>query len=449
MATRHLSLVFSLLTALFLALSTASAVYSLTALKQASTSNYDTSGLAAVQLRMHFNLLLADLRAYETGGVDRAAQDAMLQFDIVYQRLQSLPNRPPYSEILTGEERDLIEAIFTQIKSEAALFDVAAMKRAPLPKGIHSRLQRFSKDMNFVAGRIVQLAQQYREAKRTEIIQSTNVLIASTAGLALTGAIFAYLLWRSRLRLHVQNQALEESSYRLLRASESKSQFLAYMSHEFRTPLNAILGYSEIIKLRVFGGEIDGRYLEYAGLIKQAGDHLLEIVNDVLDLSKVEAGKYDLNPTSIPLADVIEECSRLAVPENGLRDGLVSVDIPGNCAQLHADMQAFRQIMVNLIHNAVKYSAEGGKVFVSAQREKSGRTIILIRDNGPGISKADLAKVMQPFGQGRNKGRTAQKGTGLGLSLSKKLMELHDGDLKIDSVLGQGTTVTLSFPQNA
>ena len=449
MINRHLSLIFSILTALFLALSAASIVYSLTTLKQVSSKNYDSSGLAAIQLRMHFNLLLAELRAHEEGTVPGAGRDAMLQYDIVYQRLQSLPNRPPYTEILTEEELSLIAIIFDRVKAEAALFDGAAMKSTPLPKGIHGRLQGFVKDMNFLVGRIVQLAQQYRENKRLEVIKSTKLLIASTAGLAITGAIFAYLLWRSRLRLHVQKLAIEESRDMLMQASDSKSQFLAHMSHEFRTPLNAILGYSEIIKLRVFGGNVDSRYLEYAGLIKQAGDHLLEIVNDVLDLSKVEAGKYELNPTFFPLADVIQECSLMAGSNQAASDDIVSIEIPGNCAQLHADLQAFRQIMVNLIHNAVKYSNNGGKVIVSARKDAAGETVIVVQDNGPGIPSNELAKVMEPFQQGENHMVTAKKGTGLGLSLSKKLMELHHGDLKIDSVLGQGTTVTLCFPESA
>ncbi|RVU38258.1 HAMP domain-containing histidine kinase [Hwanghaeella grinnelliae] len=449
MINRHLSLIFSILTALFLTLSAASIVYSLTTLKQVSIKNYDSSGLAAIQLRMHFNLLLAELRAHEEGTVPGAARDAMLQYDIVYQRLQSLPKRPPYTEILTEEELSLLATISRQVQSEADLFDVAAMKNTPLPMGIHSRLQGFVKDMNYLVGRIVQLAQQYREKRRLEVIQSTRLLIASTGGLAITGAIFAYLLWRSRLRLHVQKLAIEESRDRLIQASDSKSQFLAHMSHEFRTPLNAILGYSEIIKLRVFGGNVDNRYLEYAGLIKQAGDHLLEIVNDVLDISKVEAGKYELNPTLFPLADVIQECSRMAGPEHATNDEIISIEIPGNCAQLHADLQAFRQIMVNLIHNAVKYSNNGGKVVVTARKDEAGETFIVVRDSGPGIAPNELAKVMQPFGQGQNNLETAQKGTGLGLSLSKKLMELHHGDLKIDSVLGKGTTVTLCFPEAA
>lgn len=449
MVNRHLSLIFSILTALFLALSVASAVYSLTALKQVSTTTYDSSGLAAIQLRMHFNLLLAELRAHETGKAGGAQKDALLQYDIVYQRLQNLPNRPPYPEFLTREEIDLLGVIFEKVKAEAPLFDVAAMKQTRLPIGIHDRLQGFSDDMNFVVGRIVQLAQQYQEDKRLEVIQSTKLLIASTAGLAVTGAIFAYLLWRSRLRLHVQKLALESSTDRLLQANESKSQFLAYMSHEFRTPLNAILGYSEIIKLRVFGGNVDPRYLEYAGLIKQAGDHLMEIVNDILDLSKVEAGKYDLNPTSFELADVIQECSLMARPDETIRDEAISIEIPGNCAQLRADLQAFRQIMVNLINNAVKYSNGDTKVLVSARKEQGGKTVITIQDNGPGISQADLIRVLEPYGQGRHTVRTAQKSTGLGLSLSKRLMELHNGDLRIDSQLGQGTTVTLFFPENA
>ncbi len=449
MLNRHLSLIFSLLAALFLALSVASAIYALTALRQVSSTNYDTSGLAAIQLRMHYNLLLAQLRAHEVGDVPRAGQDAMLQFDIVFQRLKSLPNRPPYNEILTPEERAPLEMIFAEVNSEAPLFDKAALMNAPLPKGIYDRLYIYADDLNYLVGRTVQLAQEFREMRRLEVIQSTKFLIASTAGLAITGAVFAYLLWRSRLRLDVQKQALEQTRDQLLQANASKSQFLAHMSHEFRTPLNAILGYSEIIKLRVFGDAIDKRYLEYAGLIKLAGDHLLEIVNDILDLSKVEAGKYDLNQTVFPLADVIHECSLMAEPERGGRDELISIEIPGNCAQLYADMQAFRQIMVNLIHNAIKYSSEGGKVFVSAHKENSGQTIITVRDNGPGIPEADLAKVIEPFGQGRNNVELSHKGTGLGLSFSKKLMELHNGDLKIDSALGQGTTITLTFPTPA
>lgn len=449
MINRHLSVIFSLLTALFLALSVASAVYALSALRQVSSTNYDSSGLAAIQLRMHYNLLLAELRAHEKGYVPGASQDAMLQYDIVFQRLQSLPIRPPYPEILTDEEHVIIGRIFDQVKAEAPHFDKAAITRAPLPRGVLDRLSVYVDDMNYVVGRIVQLAGQYRVTRQLEVVRSTKFLIASTAGLAVTGAIFAYLLWRSRLRLDVQKRALEDTRDQLLQASESKSEFLAHMSHEFRTPLNAILGYSEMVKLRVFGGNIDQRYLEYAGLIKQAGDHLLEIVNDILDISKVEAGKYELNPTTFALADVIQECTYLAKPDQMLSEEIISIEIPGNCAQLSADLQAFKQIMVNLINNAIKYSNDGAQILVSASKAQDGDTVIMVKDNGPGISASDLTRVMEPFGQGRNNMRTGHKGTGLGLPLSKKLMELHNGDLKIDSIVGRGTTVTLCFPESA
>lgn len=253
------------------------------------------------------------------------------------------------------------------------------------------------------------------------------------------------------IRASIENN-LRESESKLLRAkdeaeesSRAKSEFLANMSHELRTPLNAIAGFSDMITGETFGKVGNQKYLEYAGYIRSSGDHLLSIINDVLDLSKVEAGKFPMEPATMPLHAALEDTVAL-IHFRGRRTDRMVLDIPDDASEVYADARGFRQILINLISNADKYSPPEALISVRSRRGKDGQIVIEIEDEGIGIAPQDLEHVLEPFGQARKGAHITHEGTGLGLSLSKSLMELHGGRLEIESEPGKGTIVRLAFP---
>jgi len=239
----------------------------------------------------------------------------------------------------------------------------------------------------------------------------------------------------------VRNQSAKEAAET---SNRVKSEFLANMSHELRTPLNAIIGFSEIIGTEVFGPGIP-RYREYATDIHGAGRHLLSLINDILDLSKAEAGKFDLQAEPTDLSCLIEECTRLVrgrVAEHGL---LINVDIAA-LPPLLIDRLRVKQVLLNLLSNAIKFTEEGGAVSVKATYDEAEGVIICVRDTGIGIAPDMIAVAFEPFRQIDSALSRKFEGTGLGLPLVKTLVELHGGKATIKSTLGNGTSVFISFP---
>jgi signal transduction histidine kinase/HAMP domain-containing protein len=231
-------------------------------------------------------------------------------------------------------------------------------------------------------------------------------------------------------------------------ASEAKSRFLANMSHELRTPLNAIIGFSEILSGQIFGALGNPRYVEYSGDIMRSGRHLLDVINSVLDLSKSEAGKMELKPQAIDLADILRDCVRM-VAEQCAEAGLELV-----CHGFDRELPVFgeaaklRQIFLNLLSNAVKFTEAGGRLEISVASD--GRTICaIVADSGIGMSPQDVQVALTAFGQVDNRLERKYEGTGLGLPLAKSLVELHGGSLHIESAVGQGTRVTVRLARHA
>jgi PAS domain S-box-containing protein len=229
-------------------------------------------------------------------------------------------------------------------------------------------------------------------------------------------------------------------------ANRIKSNFLATMSHELRTPLNAIIGFSEIMVHQVFGPIGSTRYAEYARHIQDSGTHLLELINDVLDMSKLEAGRYTLEEREIKLAEVLNSC--LTVNAIPAESGGVALEpaIRPPLPRLRGDERAVRQVVLNLLSNAVKFTPSGGRVTLSAALAADGSLEVTVTDTGIGIAPAALLHIAEPFQQADNTISRRFGGTGLGLAISRNLMELHGGTLTVASAIGHGTTVTASFP---
>jgi PAS domain S-box-containing protein len=243
-----------------------------------------------------------------------------------------------------------------------------------------------------------------------------------------------------------QEKELREAKERAESASKVKSEFLANMSHELRTPLNAILGFSEILHGEMFGPMGSERYVGYAGDIHRSGQHLLSLINDILDLSKIEAGKRELNEEEIDLSAALREAAEL-VATNASNEGLdFRVEVPGSLPRLWADRRALTQIVLNLLSNAIKFTPSGGSVRLAGAAAGDGGLTISVADSGIGIAKDDLKVALEPFGQVENVYSRKHQGSGLGLPIIKALIELHGGRLEIDSEPGRGTTAVARFP---
>jgi cell cycle sensor histidine kinase DivJ len=231
-------------------------------------------------------------------------------------------------------------------------------------------------------------------------------------------------------------------------ASRAKSSFLANMSHELRTPLNAIIGFSEVMTHQMFGPVGSPRYLEYAKLINESGGHLLELINGILDMSKIEAGKFELSEEMFDLDEVASQALRFVKLQADRKGVALKMGVSDGAKQIFADKRAVKQMLVNLVTNGVKFTPRGGQVIMAAVRAAGG-VEIAVSDTGVGISQKDLEKLGKPFEQAEGAHTRTQEGTGLGLALVKAFATMHGGDAAITSTLGEGTTVRVHLPHAA
>ena len=254
-------------------------------------------------------------------------------------------------------------------------------------------------------------------------------------------------LQTSRTIMDGMSRRLKVSVEQAQEANRAKSAFLANMSHELRTPLNAIMGFSEVMKDQHLGPLDNPRYLAYAGDIHASSQYLLGIINDILDLSKIEAGKMSLDSAEeFPLASAVEgslSICRTLGEKFGVR---IESRLPPEDVQLLAVERMIRQILINLVGNAIKFTPAGGRVTIGGAPTADGGYALTVQDSGIGMTDEDIHKALTPFGQIENKMTATHNGTGLGLPLAKAMLELHGGSLDITSAPERGTCLTLNFP---
>ena len=229
-------------------------------------------------------------------------------------------------------------------------------------------------------------------------------------------------------------------------ANRTKTEFLANMSHELRTPLNAIIGFSEIIETEMFGPAGEKRYVDYAADIHQSGQHLLEIINDILDLAKLEAGKLELRESDIVVSDTFSRCIQLVRARAEAAGVELCVSLPRLLPLLRADERMLKQVVLNLLSNALKFTTSGGLVTLRASIESGEAMNLSVSDTGIGMTQAEIEIALAPFGQVDSRLARQHQGTGLGLPITRSLMELHGGNIRVDSTPNVGTTITASFP---
>jgi cell cycle sensor histidine kinase DivJ len=239
--------------------------------------------------------------------------------------------------------------------------------------------------------------------------------------------------------------ALDDAGDQAAALEVAKSRFLAAVSHELRTPLNAIIGFSDLLLHEAVSGPLPAKQAEHVGLIREAGNHLLAVVNSILDISKIEAGAYSIHPEPFELVSALELTVSLMASQAAEKGVTLTIADRNDVGELDADQRAVHQILLNLVSNAIKFTPQGGRVTLSAA-PLGERIALTVADTGIGIAAADLAGLGRPFAQIQNDYTRKYEGTGLGLSLVKGLVALHDGELSIESAPGEGTIVTVSFP---
>jgi len=240
----------------------------------------------------------------------------------------------------------------------------------------------------------------------------------------------------------------DESRRRAEEANLAKSRFLATMSHELRTPLNAILGFSEVMKNEVLGPIGNASYKEYVGDIHASGQHLLNLINEILDLSRIEAGRYELAEEPINLVHVVQECQHLLQLRIRGKNIVLTEQFERDMPRIWADDRAVRQIVLNLLSNAIKFTPAGGEIAMKVGWTAGGGQYVSIRDNGPGIPPEEIPIVLSSFGQGSIAIKSAEQGAGLGLPIVQALMSMHDGTFELKSKLREGTEVVAVFPRS-
>lgn len=238
----------------------------------------------------------------------------------------------------------------------------------------------------------------------------------------------------------------DEARRRAEDANLAKSRFLASMSHELRTPLNAILGFSEVMANEVLGPMSNPTYRDYAHDVHESGQHLLDLINEILDLSRIEAGRYQLNEEPVMLLAIVEDCCHMMELKARNKDIRIVQDFESTLPRLFADERALRQITLNLLSNAIKFTATGGEIRVRVGWTAGGGQYISIKDNGPGIPEEEIPIVLSAFGQGSIAIKSAEQGTGLGLPIVQGLLAMHGGEFELHSRLREGTEAIAIFP---
>jgi len=270
--------------------------------------------------------------------------------------------------------------------------------------------------------------------------QERQQLYVLTASIAAILFLLSVLLIRTRR----QNARIRDLAAEAERANSAKSDFLATMSHELRTPLNAVLGYSEILRDEIMGPLGSDAYRDYAGNIHASGRHLLDLINDVLDLARIESGRYTPVDTHVDMQEVLDRIHALVQPRVEAKSLRFAAHIEGQRETLIADERAVVQVLLNLVWNAVKYTQEGGDIRVTVAF--NGGCRMTVSDNGPGIPKEDQKRIFEPFQRGADSAANAAEGTGIGLALTRRLIAAHGATMVLESEPGRGTTVIIRFP---
>ncbi len=382
------------------------------------------------------------------------ADEILLRYDIVFSRVRTL-NEGHVGEIYRSSARSgsLLDEVQASVYDMEPLIEsVSGGDMSVLPL-IRERAAPLRDLVNRLGAASLQLDSEIITEKRRDLINLYVLLAGLLTGLVSAVAAFIVILInqvrvtdRAHGDLQVLSQDLLSAKEQAEAANRAKSSFLATMSHELRTPLNAIIGFSEMIHCEVLGPIGDERYRGYAGDINGSGLHLLGLVNGILDLSRIEAGKFELKEESIDLSALVAACIEI-VKRTPPADGVdIGQEKGSDLLPIWADEQAVRQVLLNVVANAAKFTRAGGTVRVDTHIDRGGSACVVVRDTGIGMDAEEVKFATEPFAQADSTIARQQEGAGLGLSITDALMGLHDGALLIESEKGVGTRITLRFP---
>jgi len=365
--------------------------------------------------------------------------DRLVMCNAHYQQAYGLPD----TVLVPGTERAVVNAAAARPVIERRIVDPGRSNHSQTTE-VQLADERWLQinERRTRDGGLVSVGTDITQLKRNQerLRESERRLMATINDLSASRQI----LEKQKAELSTANTNYLAEKERAEAANRAKSEFLANMSHELRTPLNAILGFSEILQDQMFGPLGSARYKEYAKDIHDSGKHLLNVINDILDMSKIEAGHMKLSCEQINLAPLIEECLRFTRIPAAQKNILVEQTIPSDI-KLNADRRAMKQIVLNLLSNAVKFTNDGGRIAVRTRRTEDA-VMLVIADTGIGIPKSALSKIGQPFEQVQSQYAKSKGGSGLGLAISRSLTALHHGRMRIRSREGIGTVIAIRIP---
>jgi signal transduction histidine kinase len=444
---------FAAMVALFLATSMAAFVLTVREHRQASGNANLSLAWASEELKTGFYRFEEMLRI--PGVADNTGPEQVgFRFDIIISRVRLMSTADAFASLRDSPEtRDVWHQFVDETTALEPLVDRFVSGNDAMQRPLIQASDAYEVTLARLSSAMQQLSARQAEDARTRLLNLLVVLGGLLAGLAASTMIFIVMIVRqfansqaAQAELSDLNLRLGEAKGTAERASKAKSEFLAHMSHELRTPLNAIIGFAEVMRMELLGPLGRARYREYINDIHQSGQHLLSLIDDVLDMSRIEAGRFELHEESVDLAATAAEALTLVRP---LADKS-SVTLAGGDFSLlppiHADERAVKQMLVNLLANGIKFTPAGGEVRLSARFNTGGELALSVSDTGVGMNQREIEDSVVPFVQVDSRLARRSAASGLGLPITKRLIEMHGGRLLIESIPGAGTTATLYFP---
>lgn len=399
----------------------------------------------AAQLELEFVRFLGALDRYSLAAPDLTQEDLVERFEILWSRiglvhhgqesepLRTAPGFLPLTQSLLETLRWVEPRLDGLQAGDRSGYQEIAARLLPFQDAVHGAVRRLMVESDVLFAR-----------KRLELVYLQ--LVGSLVGVLATGGLLVLLLVREVRRNERLAASERAAKDRADAASQAKSQFLANTSHELRTPLNAIIGFSEIMASGMFGPLSVPRYESYVRDIHASATHLLDVINTLLEMAKIEAGVVELSEEEVEPAELIESSLRFLRQRILGKNITLTVEIAPGLPRVRADERLLKQSLLNLLSNAAKFTAPGGRIAVAARIDTERRLVIQVQDDGIGMSPDGVRIALQPFGQVDDGHERRYEGTGLGLPLAKAFVEMHGGGFDIASALGRGTTVKITLP---
>ncbi|MBF0248386.1 MAG: HAMP domain-containing histidine kinase [Alphaproteobacteria bacterium] len=442
-------LLLGILTAVFTVLAASALILLQRHQENIAQRSYDESGLAALQARLHFDALLQQLALVEGGLPGASLDDVVVQYDILFERLEALPTRPFYDKLLDRETLAIRDKAFAALKDEVDNIDRAAEGETEALAGMRARLSTLNRDMERLAHKPVQVASELRTRTNDDLDAIAKWFAVVIGGFIVSGAAFAVIVFRQYWQAEARNQELETLTADLKKArdqaeaaSSSKSKFLSHMSHELRTPMNAILGFGQLLEY----SELDEQQSVAVTQILNSGRTLTHLIDQILELNEIMTGGVRVTvETVMPSIIVDDVMAMLATLAEGRVVSVSAADDFDRKLTMVTDRNRLRQVLLNLVNNAIKYNRPDGLVTIGAVRVADDTVRFSVRDTGEGIPLERQYEVFEPFNRlGRE--NMSIEGTGIGLTITRELVDKLGGSIDFVSTPGQGTVFHVDLP---